>query len=139
MGEQQRHILSPFAQGRQNQVDDVEAVIEVLAEAAFADKGQELDIGSSDDAHVHFDLFGAAEAHELALLNDAEQLCLRLGADGGDFVEEDRALVRDFKEALLGGNGARESALHVAEELRLEKIHGDGAGVDGDEGLIGPW
>ena len=82
-------------------------------------------------------MFRTAEAHEFALLNDAQELRLCFRADGGDFIEEDGALVRDFEKAFLGGDGAGESAPHMAEKLRLEEIHGDRARIHGHEGLVG--
>ena len=45
--------------------------------------------------------FRAAQAHELALLNHAQQFGLRFRADGRNFVEENRALVGDLKQSLL--------------------------------------
>jgi len=69
-------------------VDDVQAVIQILAETAFAHQRKKLDVGSSHDAHVNLELFRASEAHEFALLNHAQKLGLRLRANGGDFIEK---------------------------------------------------
>ena len=97
---------------------------------------REIFVGRGEDADVHLDGFRAAQAHEFAFLNHAQQLGLRFRADGGDFVEENRALIGDFEEALFRGDGAGERALHVAEKLRFEQIHRNRAGVDGDESLV---
>src|SRR4249920_3554317 len=137
MSEKSRHIFTAIAQRWKLKVDYVQAVVQILTEAAFANESKEFDVGSGDDAHVDFELLCAAEAHELALLNDAEKLGLGFRADGGDFVEEDGALIGDFEEAFFGGNCASESALYVAEKLGFEKVHGDGAGVDRHEGFVG--
>src|SRR5215472_11438882 len=109
---------------------------QVLAEAALAHQGEQVDVRSRYDTHVHLDLLGTAQAHKLALLNHPQQFRLRFRADGGDFVEENSALIRDLEQAFLGGYGARESSLHVAKKLRFQKVDGDGAGVDGNEGLV---
>ena len=135
--DQQRNVFLAFAQRREMQRDHVQAMEKIFAEAAFATSLVQIFVGGGEDADVHFDGFGAAEAHEFALLNHAQQLGLGFRADGGDFVEENRALIGDFEEALLGGDGAGESAFHVAEKLRFEQVHGNGAGVDGDESFIG--
>ncbi len=74
--------------------------------------------------------------HEAPVLQDAQNLGLRVHAHGGDLVEEERAAVGDFEEAFLGGDGGGERALDVAEERGLEQLGGHGAGVDGDEGLV---
>jgi len=81
-------------------------------------------------------LLGAAETHEFALLNHAQKLGLRFGADGSDFIEENGALIGDFEEALLGSNGAGEGPLHMAKELGLQEIDRDGSRIYGHEGLV---
>src|SRR5258708_1297067 len=111
-------------------------MVEIFAEAAFADEGEEVHVGGGDDAHVDFNLFGAAETHKFALLNDAEELGLRFWADGGDFVKEDGALIGDFEEAFLGSHGAGKGTLDVAEKLRFKEIDRNGAGVDRDECFV---
>ena len=83
------------------QGNDVEAMKQIFAEAAFAHQVQQVNVGGRDDANVDFDCFGAAEPHELALLNHAQKFRLRLVADGGDFVEENGALIGDLEEPLF--------------------------------------
>src|SRR5579862_347873 len=114
----------------------VQAVVQIFAKAALADQRKQLDVRSSDDAHIDFELLCAAEAHELALLNDTQQLGLRFWADRSDFVEENGALIGDFEETFLGGDSAGESAFDVAEKLRFEQVNGDRAGVDGYKGFV---
>ena len=97
----------------------------------------QIDVGRGDDADVDLDRLDAAEAHELALLDDAQQLGLGLERDVADLVEEDRALVGQLEQPLLRVDRAGERALHVAEEVRLEQVRRQVAGVDGDERLVG--
>ena len=106
------------------QRNDVEAVKKVLAEAPFAHQLTQIDVGGRQNAHVHLDGFRAAQAHEFALLDDAQQLGLRFRADGGDFVEENRALIGDLEEPLLRGDGAGEGALDVAESCDSSRSTG---------------
>ena len=115
MREQHWHIFAAVAQRGELQVNNVEAVKQVFAEAAFANEREEIDVRGGDDADVHFDLFGAAETHEFAFLNNAQELGLRFRTDGGDFVEKDRALIGDFEETLFGSDGAGEGAFDVAK------------------------
>src|SRR5262249_38951525 len=137
MRQEHGNIFAALPQRRKMQVDNVESVVEVFAEAAFLDQREQINVGSRHDAHVNLDLFGAAQAHELAFLDYAQQLGLRLRANGGDFVEEDRALVGDLEEAFLRSHSTGEGALHVAEELRFEQVHGNRAGIDRDKGAVG--
>src|SRR5215471_11713940 len=136
MRKQERDVLAAFAERGQAQVNDVQAVKEVLAEAAFLNQGQEIDVRGGHDADVHLDLLGAAKAHEFALLDDAKELCLGLRADRGDLVEEDGALIRDFEQPFFRRNGACERAFDMAKELGFKQIDWNRPSVDGDEGLV---
>src|ERR1700674_3198774 len=105
-------------------------MIEVFTEAALANEVEQLHVAGGDDAYVDLDRFRAAQAHEFALLNDPQELRLSLRSDRGNFIEKNRPLIGDFKEPLLRRYGARKRALHVAEQLRFEQVHGNGARVD---------
>ena len=119
---QQGNVFAAGAQRGQVHGDDVEAVEEVFAEAAFADRLAQIDVGGGDDAHVHLNLLHAAQMHEAAVLQDAQDLGLGVHAHGGDLVHEERAAVGDFKEAFLGGDGRGECALDVAEERGFQQL-----------------
>jgi hypothetical protein len=54
--------------------------------------------------------------HELAVLQHAQDLGLRLHAHGADLVEEEGAAIGDLEKAFLAGNRAGKCALDVAEE-----------------------
>src|SRR5579859_611276 len=136
MSQKGGHILAAIAQWGKPEVDYVQAVVKILAKAAFAHKCEEIDVGGGHDAHVHLNLLRAAEAHELALLNDTEQFRLCFGTDGCNLVKENGALIGNFEEALLGSDGAGKSALHVAEKLRFEQIYRNRSSVDWHEGLV---
>ena len=98
---EQGNVFAAGAQRRQIDGDDVEAVEEIFAEAAVADFLAQVDVGGGEDADVDLNLLNAAEVHEAAVLQDAQDLGLRVHAHGGDFVEEERAAVGDFEEAFL--------------------------------------
>ena len=115
----------------------MQAVEEVLAEAAFFHLLLQVDVGGGDDADVDLDRLHAAEAHELALLHHPQQLGLRLDRDVANLVEEDAALVGQVEHALLRVDRPGERALDVAEEGRLEQVGRQVAGVDRDERLVG--
>ena len=119
---QQRDVVLAVAQRRQLDRDDVQPVEQVLAELAFLHHLAQVDVGRGDDPDVDLDRLHAAEAREVALLDHAQQLRLRLERDVADLVEEDAALVGELEEPLLGIDGAGEGALHVAEQRRLEEI-----------------
>ena len=101
MIDEQRNVARPLAQRRQPDGDDVDAEVEVLAEAPRLDLVLELAVGRRDHAHVDLDRLGAADAADLALLQDAQQLRLHLAGDVADLVEEDGAALRLFEDAAL--------------------------------------
>ena len=73
---EQRDVARPLAQRRDVDLDHVQAVEEVLAEAALLELLLEVAVGGGHDAHVHLEGLVAAHALELALLQEAQQLDL---------------------------------------------------------------
>src|SRR6202020_319050 len=85
---------------------------------------------------VGFDQVASTEPRILVVLQDVQELRLKVRAHLGDFVEEDSALVGEFEFAGLGAMGAGEGALFEAEEFGFEKFAGKSGAVDLNEGLI---
>jgi hypothetical protein len=131
-----RDVADALAQGGQLDLDDVDAVVEVLAELARRDELLEGLVAGEDDAHVDLDGLRAAHGLELAFLEDAQQLELHAGRGGVDLVEEDRPAVGREEAADLVGVRAGEGALDVPEELALQQRLGDAAAGDLDVGLL---
>ncbi|MNZ11188.1 hypothetical protein D3C78_280510 [compost metagenome] len=131
--DQQRDVFHPLAQRRHLDGEDVEAVVEILAEAAGLDHLFEVLVGGGDDAHV--DVLGlvAADPLEGALLQHAQQLDLHLQRHVADLVEEQGAAVGQFEAPCPAGDGTGEGALLMAEELAFQQFRRDGAAVDRHE------
>ncbi|MCY1399740.1 hypothetical protein D9M71_148030 [compost metagenome] len=73
---QQRDVLAALAQRRNPQLDDVQPVVQVLAEAPGGDFGGQVLVRRAEDAHVHRHfLLAAHRAHGL-FLDGAQQLDL---------------------------------------------------------------
>ena len=94
-------VVAPLAQRRQRNLDDVQAVVEILAEAARRHLLREPAVGGGDEAHVDLAAVGRADALHFAVLDDAEQLRLDRHRQLADLVEEQRRAVRLFEEARL--------------------------------------
>ena len=92
---QERQVLGAGAQRRHLDVEDVEAVVEVLAELAALHHVLQVAVGGGDDAHVDLLGLGAADRHEGPLLQHAQELDLHGGRHVADLVEEERAAVGD--------------------------------------------
>ncbi len=119
-------VLGALAERRDVQRDDRETVEEILAELAGRDHGLEIAVRGGDDAHVDADGLGSADALELALLDDAQQLHLHGAGNVADLVEEERALVGELDAPWLALRGAGERAFLVTEQLALEEGLGGG-------------
>ena len=94
-------VVAALAQRRQVQVDDVEPVVEVLAEAARLDLLLEVAVGRGDDADVDRLGLGVADAEDDPLLQRAQELHLQRERHLADLVEEQRAAVGRLELARL--------------------------------------
>ena len=112
--------LGPLAQRRQRDREDVEPVVEILAELALGDQRLEVAVRGRDDPHVDLDGLAAADPLELALLQHAQQLDLHVERQVADLVEKQRAAVGQLEPAGPTRHRAGERPLLVAEQLRLE-------------------
>ena len=117
-----REVLGALAQRRQLDRDDVEPVVEVLAEPAFLHRLLEVDVGGGDQAELGLDRLGAADALDLAFLNRAQQLGLQVEPQVADLVEEQRAVRRELELAELLAVRAGERAALVAEQRALGQL-----------------
>ena len=133
-----RDVRPPLAKRGHAHRDDVQPVEQVLAERALLDHLSQVAVGRGDDADVHLDRLRVADALELTRLNHAQELRLQRRAHRPDFIEEQRAAVRLLDPALAVGDGARERAAHVPEQLAFEQGLGNRAAVDRDEALSAP-
>jgi hypothetical protein len=85
----------------------------------------------------HAPTLGPSEALELALLEHPQQLDLRREVDVADLVEEQRAALRQLEPPLLARLRARERALLVPEELRLDQRVRQRRAADLEKRLLG--
>ncbi len=136
--DQRRDVLAALAQRRHGQVDDVQAVEQVLAERALGDHVAQVAVRRGDDADVDASHRAVgADLLQLAGFQEPQQQALHAQRHLADFVEEDGAAVGHLELARLVAIGAGEAALDVAEQLRLEQRFGQAGAVDGDDGARG--
>src|SRR5881397_4144984 len=136
--DQEGDVLAPLGERRDGELDDAQAIVEVLAEAAGAYGALEVLVGGRDEAHVDPDRQVAADALELLLLDGAQELRLRLERHVAHLVEEERAAVRRLELPLAPRDRARERALLVAEELALDQLLAERRTVHLDQRLRAP-
>jgi hypothetical protein len=117
--------------------NDAQAEVQVFPEAALSDLVFQIFVRRRDDADVHFDRARRAQPLDLALLQDAKNLGLGLGAHVADFVQEDRPAIGHLELADLLLGGPREGAALVAEEFRLDQLFRNRRAIDLNETFAG--
>ena len=93
--------------GGAGDLDDVQAVVEVLAKAPGLDGGLEVGVGGRDHPDVDLDAPGAPHPLDLPLLEHPQDLGLEVDPEGGDLVQEQGAPVRQLELPELPRDGAR--------------------------------
>src|SRR5438309_2117128 len=117
---QNRNVFDALPERRQRDADDVQAVVEVLTKVLRLDCLTRIAVGRRNEADVHHGiLLLASHAPNHAVLDDAEQLCLKRKAHFGELVQEERASVGYLQQSDLVPIGAGERTLAVTEHLRL--------------------
>src|SRR5689334_4824577 len=124
MVEQKRDILLAVAQRRERNADNVEAVIEVLAKPVFLNQSSKVGVGCGEDPYVDSDSLRASQAHELAFLDNPQELRLCFNPYGPDLVEKNRSLVGDLEQTSFRGNGRSKGTLNVTEQRAFQQIDG---------------
>jgi len=132
IGERQ-DVRAAFAQRRNRDGENVEAEEKIFAELARGDGSREVGVRDGDEARLDVQRFGAAETLERALLQNAEQFCLRVGRKRGDFVEDDGAGATEFETAEFTVHSAGERAAFVTEELALDERGRKRGAIDFEE------
>src|SRR5271155_656076 len=111
----------------------VQAVEQITAEFLFFDRAGEVAIGSSDQAHVHVDGLRPPQTLEVLVLQYAQQLGLQLQRNLSNFVEQQRALVRQFEPTKLLAYRSGERSLFVSEQFAFQHSRWNGGAVYLDE------
>ena len=129
---QEWDVLGPLAERRERQREDAEPVVQVLAERLLADGLRARSrLVAAMDPNVDLPRRRSADAVELVLLQDAEELGLAVGGELADLVEEDRPPVGELEPARVPGDRPCERALLVAGTASLStSARGQGRAVD---------
>ena len=108
-------VAATLAQGRQHDFDDVQAVVEILAEPSGRHLVEQPAIRRRDDTNIDALSFGRTDPLNLAVFQDAQQFRLHRQRQLSHLVEKERSAVGQFKESGLGLDGAGERPARVAE------------------------
>ncbi len=135
---QQRNVLTPIAQWRQEDRHHIDAEIQVGAKLALADRFFEVLVGGADQSHIDMDRLGPADTFEFPLLQHPQQFGLEGGGNLADLVEKQGSAMGQLEAALAFGGGARERTFFVSEQLRFEQGFGQRGAIQGHERPFAP-
>src|SRR3569832_910313 len=113
-------VFTAFAQRRQVDANDIEAMKLVFTEQTGLYALFEVLMRGGDDAYVDLDRRLAADAIELAVGEHAQQPRLALGRHVADLIEKQGAALLLFYASSARGGGAREGAAFVPEFFRFQ-------------------
>ena len=128
---QEIDILAAVTQGREMDFNGIQAKEEILAKSAGGGFGVDVGVGGRENSHIDAPRRGRADALEIPGFQDAQEFRLQVERDVGDFVQKQRAAVREFEPPNAVGTRIGEGALDVAEELAFENAFGETAGIHG--------
>ena len=114
-------IVEPLAQRRHADGHYRETEVEVLAETAAIHLALEIAVGRADDANVHLARARLPDPADLARLERAQELRLKLDRQLADLVEEDGPAVGRLECPDAVAVGAGEAAANVTEKLALDE------------------
>jgi hypothetical protein len=118
---EREQVVDAFAEGRHVNLDDVDPVHQVFAEALGFDEPHQITVRGRHDAHVYQHWHHRANRLYFLLLQHAQKLSLKRRRHIADLIKEDRAAFGRLEQpgAILMSVGKR--ALPVSEELALEQ------------------
>src|SRR6478672_11318650 len=133
-----RQVVEAFAERRHPNGDDVDPVVQVLAEPPLFGRLLDVDVGGHHQPEAGPNRLGAADPLDFPFLNGPQQLGLEIQAEVPDLVQEERAARCELElpELLLVRTGER--AALVAEQRALYQLVRDRGQVYGDERRVAP-
>src|SRR6185369_9760553 len=90
------------------------------------------------NSHVDLDRLSAADALDLLRFDRTQKLCLRLRAEIADFVEQQRAGVRELEPSETPLGGAGKCAALMPEHFTLDQVARNRRAVDAHERPLAP-
>jgi hypothetical protein len=96
---EQRNVFASIAEWREREANDVQAIVEVLAEPPRFDVGFNVPVRGGENSHVDGDFFARSDRTDRSLLQDAQKLYLKRRRELTDFVEQTGAAVAIALEA----------------------------------------
>ena len=134
---QKAYVPLPFAQGRDNQRNDVQPVKKILAEAPGFDRVAQVPIAGGDYPHIQLADLAASHAADFIILQGPQHLGLQAERHFARLVQKQGAAVGLFQQTrLTGAVSSGKSPALVAEKNAFRQRLGNGPAVDGHKRLL---
>ena len=96
----QRDVFASFAQRGEEEGNDMDTIVEILAKPPLADCPPQVLVRRGNEAEVAFDRSPGSQGRELMLLEYPQEFALQGWGKLGDFVEKYCALISLLEQAL---------------------------------------
>src|SRR5437588_4606460 len=125
MMRQEIDVFPAVTQWRNVNLDSIQAKQQVLAEPACDGLGIHVGVRRREHSHDHAASCGGADTLEVSCFQNTQQFCLQVKRNVCNFVQKQRAAVRESEPSDAVGPRIRKCAFHMAEELALEHALGE--------------
>ena len=133
---QQLRFVAALAQRRQRDLQAVQAVIKIFAEAAIGHAFQQVAVSRADDPHIHR-LRLTPQGHYKTVFQHPQQPGLQRQRHVADFIEKQRAaigLLQLAAHAFLARTG--KAATAIAEQFTFDQAFGNRRTIERDERFV---
>ena len=130
---QQPEIVTTFAQRWKVDPHNIDSVVEVFAEGSVENHLIQVKRRGRNDSNVNAHFHVTADAAQLPLLKNSQQLGLEQQRQVADFVQEKCSAACRFQKASSLTVGSGERSLLVAEQLTFQQVFRDRSAIDRDE------
>src|SRR5262245_17373792 len=131
-------IVSSLPQRWYMNWDHGKAEVEIFPEAIGSSFRPQVPVRCRYHSDVYRTFVCPANSVEFLLLQDTEQLSLKVAADFANLIKKDRPPIRAFEESRLGAISAGKGALFVTKEFRFQHPFSQCFGIDRDKWLADP-
>ena len=135
---QQGNIVLAFPQGRKVNLDNLEAIIQILAKLTIGYFVWQDLVRGSDNAHINLNRGGIANTLKFHGFENPQQTQLHARRDIAYLIEKKSAAVSALKTTNLVTERPGKSSLYMPKEFTFQEILGKRCAVDLDQGFVSP-
>ena len=128
-----------LTQGRDFDGHNPQTVEEVFTEASFLNRASQVEVGGGNDPRVGRTRLALTHRLERLLLENAEELHLKVKRRVSRLVQEQRSPRGEVEPSDPLADRASEGSAHMPEEFGLQKFTGQRAAIHGDERAAAAW